>query len=281
MTAITAWGAASLRNMFTDPAFLAALATATNSQVTLNPPPTTPTKPPTQGFSSYDSSGYLAQLILNPQGVALPDVFVSAATDPMDDLVAAGKVASQYAKILRNSLVLIKKRSVALPVTIVNFGQVTAANTNGVGIYIANPASPDLVPAGIYAQQAFTYFGSAVANFAMGSNNTNGMTDVTKVLAAVGGASGPAIGVVYATDAVSSDVATNPQPPVPNSNLVEIIAVAPYSVNDDIIYPAAALTGLSSTQAAAAQAFVNFLASPAALPSFIKWGFIPYNPITP
>jgi len=263
-TNISVWAAMSLRNVFNDPAFLAALATATNSQVTITP--------------TFDSSGVLADRILAGT-VTRPDVFMSAATDQMQRLVTSIPslvTSGNVVQVLRNNLVLIKNRAAGLPVPIDSFGNVDAVHTvtpGTVQIYIAATQTYK-VPAGYYAQQAFQYFGSAVWNWISTAANATitSMNTVAAVLAAVAASNNaPAIGAVYATEASSYDIMTPPVVPNP----VEIIAVAPAPVNINIIYPAAPLS--ASPNLTAAQQFVNFLASSAAWPSFQKWGFIPIS----
>src|ERR1035441_2050934 len=65
-------------------------------------------------------------------------------------------------------------------------------------------------------------------------------------------------GLVYATDAQTS-------------GRVKVVAVAPDSSHDPIVYPAAVLK--SSHNVAGAREFIKFLASPAARAIFIKHGF--------
>jgi len=178
------------------------------------------------------SSGYIVDRItgtLEPR--IYPHIFMSAATYPMGDLIAAGYVsAANVTNLLGNDLVLIKNKNHALPVAISSFGEVTAANTAGVSIYIPQPYGNYNVPAGRYARDAFTIAGNW-DNFV---NNPvhfqdpdgNDIFNVRRALELVAESDGPAIGVVYRTDAMANDN-------------VEIIAVADQSVNDSIIYPLA------------------------------------------
>ena len=174
-------------------------------------------------------------------------------------MIAAGSPVN----LLRNSLVLIKTRAYSAD-SIISFGQVNNPCISDVNIYLGNPEGSFKVPAGRYARDAFTSYG----NWGMvdGAANLTYMQTVTAVLNAVAAASSPTIGAVYITDAnafwVNSPSGVNP---------VEIIAVAPYSVNETIIYPVAQInTGANQT---AAGLFMTFIQTPAAKKGFLKWGF--------
>jgi len=266
--------AASLGNVVNDPAFLPALLAYSASLNPSAPNITGLTINPQYG----DSSGVLANQIV---GGSRPDVFMPVSdTDqyPLTIVSNAGLVASST-PVFRNNLVLIKNRAAGLPTPIISFQQVDLAHTVTPGlvrIYIANPDSPYNVPAGVYARLAFQYFGSAVWNWI--ANNTGNnvtlstMATVTAVLTAVTNSNVPAIGAVYATDAVSSLV-TSPSV----QNPVEIIAIAPAPVNIKVIYPAVKIA--NSANPNGATAFVNFMQTSVAMTTFLKWGFIPYSPI--
>ena len=262
-TQITIAAAASLKNVLTDPAFQTALLSAKG--VTLAPEPA----------SKYDSSGKLAEDIAAER--ITPDVFISADADLMPPLFDDEFIDTPD-NVVRNNLVLIKNRAQGLPAPIISFGQVNETNTTRIKVYIADYQNYK-VPAGMYAQEAFDYFGNwdndgGAEDIAL----TTDMATVTVVLNTVAGLNSnypvtcPTIGAVYFTDAASFSVIGSPNP-----NPVEIIAVAPSTVNDKIIYAAAALK--ASQVSTAAQAFVDFVASADAWPFFLKWGFIPLNPI--
>ena len=266
--------AASLGNVVNDPAFLPALLAYSASLNPSAPNITGLTINPQYG----DSSGVLANQIV---GGSRPDVFMPVSdTDqyPLTIVSNAGLVASST-PVFRNNLVLIKNRAAGLPTPIISFQQVDAVHTtapNAVNIIIGNPDGIYNVPAGVYAQLSFQYFGSAVWNwiFSNTGGNVTMLTNVTAVLNAVINATTPTIGAVYATDAVSSLV-TSPSV----QNPVEIIAVAPAPVNIKVIYPAVQIVGRPNPNGATE--FVNFLQTSAAMTIFLKWGFIPYSPITP
>ncbi|MDR1318550.1 MAG: molybdate ABC transporter substrate-binding protein, partial [Treponema sp.] len=137
---------------------------------------------------TFDSSGRLQTQI--EQGLAA-DVFMSAATTQMDNLVKSGHIAAEAVKpLLENKIVLIKTAGASTAVT--GFQNITAAKM----IALGDPAS---VPAGQYAQEIFTSLGIWDAVKTGASLGTN----VTEVLNWVGAASAE-VGVVYATDAAST-----------------------------------------------------------------------------
>ena len=269
MPTLTMAVATSLGNAVTDQAFQTALINASGGTITA-----VNVLPP-------DSSGVLADKIATGTLTPVPDIFMPVSDVdqyPMNTVNGANVVVSST-PVLRNNLVLIKNRAAGLPTPIISFQQVDLAHTVTPGlvrIYIANPDSPYNVPAGVYARLAFQYFGSAVWNWI--ANNTGNnvtlstMATVTAVLTAVTNSNVPAIGAVYATDAVSSLV-TSPSV----QNPVEIIAIAPAPVNIKVIYPAVKIA--NSANPNGATAFVNFMQTSVAMTTFLKWGFIPYSPI--
>jgi molybdate transport system substrate-binding protein len=192
---------------------------------------------------TYDSSGKLQTQI--EQGLEA-DVFMSAATTQMDNLVKGGFVSPDSVRpLLENKIVLIKTAGIATPVT--GFQNITAAKE----IALGDPAS---VPAGQYAQEIFTKLGTWDTLKARASLGTN----VTEVLNQVGAGSAE-VGVVYATDAISS-------------KNVEVIAEAPAgSLARPVLYP----IGITAASAHPEEArlFVEFLASPEALGVFKAYGF--------
>jgi len=190
------------------------------------------------------SSGSLVNQIVN--GVIHPDIFISAALEPMEELVDEGFVTSgKEAPLLRNSLVLIRNK-VNTPATqnIISFNQVTYDNTTAknVRIYIPEPETVGgvvyEVPAGRYARRAFNYFG----NWAFAGQAAHRLDDDTPAAPifsvararnlVAGRTTSAAIGTVYFTDAMTA----------PWRDSLEIIAIAPPSVNSDIIYPIAPLS---------------------------------------
>ncbi|MDR1625171.1 MAG: molybdate ABC transporter substrate-binding protein [Spirochaetia bacterium] len=194
---------------------------------------------------AFDSSGKLQTQI--EQGLEA-DVFMSAAVTQMNNLVKNGHVDAGAVKpLLENKIVLIKTAGASTAVS--GFQNITAAKM----IALGDPAS---VPAGQYAQEIFTSLGIWDAVKAGASLGTN----VTEVLNWVGAASAE-VGVVYATDAASTDK-------------VEIIAEAPAgSLARPVIYPVGQLK--ASAHPAEAKLFIDFLASDAGLAVFRAYGFSP------
>lgn len=194
---------------------------------------------------TYDSSGKLQTQIEN--GLAA-DVFVSAATRQMDALRDGGLVVpDSIVDVLENKVVLIQ------PVDSED-GSASFENAPAAGVIaLGDPAS---VPAGQYAKEIFTSLGiwdkvKAKASFA---------TNVTEVLGwvAEGGAD---LGVVYATDAASTD-------------RVRVVGEAPPgSLMTRVVYPAARLT--DSQHPLEAKLFLDFLTSTPAIDIFAAYGFSP------
>jgi len=115
---------------------------------------------------------------------------------------------------------------------------------------LGDPAS---VPAGQYGKQtlvALHLFDAISAKLVLAK-------DVRQVLAYVETGNADA-GLVYATDAQSS-------------GKVRVVAVAPESAHDPIIYPEAAIKG--SRNVTAALKFIEYLRTPAAQAIFVKHGF--------
>ncbi|MDR3303078.1 MAG: molybdate ABC transporter substrate-binding protein [Treponema sp.] len=192
---------------------------------------------------TYDSSGKLQTQIEN--GLEA-DVFMSAATRQMTALTDSGLVAKDSVKpLLENKIVLIKTAGIATPVSA--FENATGAAS----IALGDPAS---VPAGQYAQEAFTTLGIWDELAAKASFGTN----VTEVLNWVGAGSAE-VGVVYATDAASTDK-------------VEIIAALPDGIlSTPVIYPLGMVAASGHTEEA--RLFIDFLASEEGLAIFKTYGF--------
>jgi molybdate transport system substrate-binding protein len=194
---------------------------------------------------TYASSGNLQTQIES----GLPaDVFFSAAQTQMNALVTKGLVnETDVVRLLQNKLVLIKKKDSTTTVT--DFAGVAKAKTVAIG-------DPKSVPAGQYAQEAFTKLGNWAAVNAAGKATLG--TDVTQVLGWV--ASGNAeVGVVYATDAASNKD-------------VEVIAVLQDGVlAAPVIYPVAVTAKSEHTQQA--KLFVDYLSSPEGIAVFKEYGF--------
>ncbi len=183
--------------------------------------------------NNFGSSGILAAQI--DQGAPV-DISVPAATKPMDDLVAKGLiVAGTRCNLLRNKLVLIAP----LDSTLHNFQGLTDKSIRVIAL--GDPAS---VPAGLYGKQTLLslhLWDQLNAKLVLGK-------DVRQALTYVETGNADA-GLVYATDAMTT-------------SKVRVIASAPESTCEPIVYPAAVVKGRQSNTAA--RMFIDYLASPAA-----------------
>ena len=158
------------------------------------------------------------------------------------DLLLAGTRIN----LLPNKIVLIVPKGNTLGIT--SFSDLTLDKVKLIAI-----GDPKSVPAGSYAQQAFTELGILAAiqsKFILGAN-------VTQVLQYVDSGNVDA-GVVYSTDALS------------DSN-VTVVATGPADVNASIVYPVAVIK--TSKNADAAKDYINFLTSAQARAIFVKYGF--------
>ena len=192
--------------------------------------------------NNFAGSGTLAAQI--DQGAPV-DVFLSAAAKQMDDLESKGLLApGSRRNLLRNTLMLIAPLDSKL-------GGFQGLTGNDVKmIALGDPAS---VPAGQYGRQTLL----ALHLLDKVSTKIVFAKDVRQVLTYVETGNADA-GLVYGTDAKSSAK-------------VRVVAMAPESSHDAILYPAAVLKG--SRDQAAAIKFVDYLGSPAAANLFVKYGF--------
>jgi molybdate transport system substrate-binding protein len=192
--------------------------------------------------NNFGSSVTLAQQI--EQG-APTDIFLSAAAKPVDDLEEKGLIAAGTRRnLLRNTLVLIAPQDSRLG----GFQGLTDPSIRLIAL--GDPAS---VPAGRYGQQtllALHLLDKLNAKFVLGK-------DVRQVLTYVETGNADA-GLVYSTDAKSS-------------TKVRVIAIAPESAHDPIVYPVAMIKGSRNEEAA--RKFIDYLANPGAQAIFQKYGF--------
>jgi molybdate transport system substrate-binding protein len=192
--------------------------------------------------NNFGSSGTLAQQI--DQGAPV-DLFLSAAAKPMNDLAANGLiVTSTRRNLLRNTLVLIAPLDSKLR----DFLGLTDKSIRLIAL--DDPAS---VPAGQYGKQtllSFHLWEQLNAKIVLGK-------DVRQVLTYVETGNADA-GLVYATDAQAS-------------GKVRVVATAPESMHDPIVYPVAVIKGSHNEEAS--RKFVEFLRSPTAQAIFVKHGF--------
>ncbi len=195
---------------------------------------------------SFGSSGALQTQI---EEGAPADIFFSASTKQMDALNEQGLMDNDsIEKLLENKIVLIVPADSDKGIS--SFDDAVTDKVSMIGL-----GEPESVPAGQYAEEIFTSLGTleqvkAKANYG---------TDVRTVLSWV--ETGDVdCGVVYATDAYSSDK-------------VKIVAEAPEGSCKKVIYPAGIVS--SSAHKEAAKEFMDFLGSDAGMEVFEKYGFSP------
>ena len=192
---------------------------------------------------TYDSSGKLQTQI--EEGLEA-DIFLSAAMKQMNALKDGNMIdADSIKELLENKVVLIVPTGVESKVT--GFEDILNASTIAIG-------DPESVPAGQYAKKVFDSLGMYDKVAEKASLGTN----VTEVLNWVAEGSADA-GVVYATDAATSDKVT-------------IISEAPEgSLDEKVIYPIGIVTASQKKEAAAL--FVEYLQSEEAANLFVSYGF--------
>jgi molybdate transport system substrate-binding protein len=192
--------------------------------------------------NNFGASGTLAAQI--DQGAPV-DLFLSAASKPMDDLEAKKLiVAGTRRNLLRNTLVLIAPLDSKLK----DFQGLTDRS-----IHVIALGDPGSVPAGQYGKQTLTALhlvDSLKTEFVLAK-------DVRQVLTYVETGNADA-GLVYATDTLTSEK-------------VRVVAVAPEWTHDAIVYPVAVVRGGRNEEAA--RKFVEYLGSRAAQAIFVKRGF--------
>ncbi len=195
---------------------------------------------------SFAASSTLARQI---ERGAPADVYISANPAWMAYLETRGLIRRDTrTDLLGNSLVIVAPGGEGFPIEWEkNFG-FAAAFEGPLAV-----ADPELVPAGIYAKQALVrlgWWGKLRDRVAVAQ-------DVRAALAFVEqGAC--AAGIVYATDAASSDG-------------VDVLAAFPAETHDAIVYPVAIVNGRDSANT---RRFVDFLKSAPALGVFREDGFL-------
>jgi len=193
--------------------------------------------------NNFGSSGTLAREI--EQGAPV-DVFLSAASKPMDELQAQALIVTATRhNLLRNTLVLIAPADSRL----IGFSQLLDRSVRVVAL-----GDPNSVPAGQYGRQTL----ASLHLFDQLRSKLVLAKDVRAVLAYVETGNADA-GLVFATDAASS-------------SKVRVIATAPDATHDPIVYPAAAIA--HGQNESAARIFVDYLSSDRAKAIFKKHGFI-------
>jgi len=195
---------------------------------------------------SYAASNALAKQI---ESGAPADVFISADLDWMDYLDTRQLLAPKTrVELLRNRLVLIAPADTSTAIQIgPNF---PLAATLGTGrLALANPNS---VPAGKYAKAAL----QALDVWSSVENKVARTENVRAALVLVARGEAP-FGIVYATDA-----AAEPK--------VRVVGTFAENTHPPIVYPMALVAG---QRPPAASALTAYLASPAARPTWQRYGF--------
>lgn len=163
------------------------------------------------------------------------DVFVSAATAPVDRLVALGLLdPSTRVVVARNELVVVVPRGAEPPATLADLARLDR-------VAVGQPG----VPVGEYAREALARGGVATAL----EGKLAGYPDEPAVLSAVAAGAAPA-GIVY-----GSSLAAHPR----REAVVRAFAVDP-ALHTPVTYPAA--LGAASAHRDAAGAFLAFVQGP-------------------
>jgi molybdate transport system substrate-binding protein len=212
---------------------------------------------------SFASSSTLAKQI--EQG-APAHVFISADDAWMDHLVARKAVnAASRVNLANNRLVVVREgapvASAALETTAALRDALrprlpTGSSTEKSALSRIATGDPAHVPVGRYAQAALTQLGlwaDVGPRLVRADNVRSALSFVERGEVAAG--------IVYATDAVIS-------------SKVQVAARFPLSSHPPIRYPAAAVSTLSTSTAAAAKEFLIALTSPAAQPLWRAAGFM-------
>ena len=199
---------------------------------------------------SYAGSNALARQILEG---APADIFVSAATNWMDEVEKAGLVVpGTRLDLLGNELVLIAHGQMTQPVQI-GPGLDLAGLVGEGRLSMAMVVS---VPAGQYGKEALERLGAWTGIEAKLAQSENARAALKMV--AMGEAS---FGIVYASDAVAEDD-------------VSVVGTFPADSHAPIVYPAALLTEAADD---ADRAFLEALTGPAADAAFAAQGFAVLN----
>lgn len=196
---------------------------------------------------SYAASSALARQI---EGGIPADIFISADV-PWMDYVAERKLIKPASRsdFLGNQIVLIAGKDSKIDLKIDKGFNLRGALGNDGRLAMG---SVEAVPAGKYGKAALEYLGvwpSVSDRVAQAENVRMALTLVSRGEAP--------LGIVYKTDAASDPA-------------VRIVGAFPSDSHPAIIYPMALLTTSTNPDA---QAFVDFLKTPAAKPYFEKQGF--------
>ena len=194
---------------------------------------------------NFGGSGALQKQIENGAPV---DVFISAATKQMNELVSKNLILPNSNFILlENSVVLIKPKNSKLKVS--SFNDLTKADIKKIAI-----GEVSSVPVGQYSMEIFN-------NLKINDKISNKLIygkDALSVLSWVE-SDNVDLGIVYKTDAISS-------------TKVIIVANAPANSHKPVEYPIGILK--DSKNIAKSQQFIKFLKSSKAKSLFKKYGFL-------
>ena len=177
------------------------------------------------------------------------DVFFSADTAKMDDLVRAGRIVLDTRRdLLSNTLVIVVGTRAGATIA-------GPADLAGDAVRRVALAETSTVPAGIYAREFFTRAGlwERIAPKVVATANVRG------ALAAVAAGNADA-GIVYKTDAATSAA-------------VRVVHEVPAAEGPRIIYPVALVKDGPAPEAA--RRFVAHLATAEARAVFYRFGFLP------
>ncbi len=197
---------------------------------------------------SAGSSGDLKDAIVESQGVDV-DIFFSAATDKMDELVDANLVDSNnVVSLLKNEVVLIGAKNYETKVT--GFDNITLASS----IALAD----ETVPVGAYSREIFDSLDISLDDF----EQINTCSDVSAVKEAVKEGSNE-VGTVYYSDYYSVQ------------DEVNLIEIADQSLYSACIYPIAMVNNPSADaqQQEATKEFFDFLISEEAAQLYTDYKF--------
>jgi len=191
---------------------------------------------------NFASSGDLQTQI---ESGAEADLFLSAAVKQMNAIEADYVIEGTRKELLNNEVVLVVPSEGAKDIT--SFEDVLTDKAELIALGNAD------VPVGQYSEEIFTFMGGWDVVQAKASFGTS----VKEVLAQVESGSVDC-GVVYATDAATSDKVT-------------VVASAPDGSHSLVIYPAAVLK--TTTSETEAKAFLDYLSSAEAVAVFERIGF--------
>lgn len=195
---------------------------------------------------NFGSSGGLQQQI--EQGAPV-DLFISAAQEPLERLVAKGLVdPGEVRPLVSNQVVLIRPASAAPAVR--RWEDLSSGQVRRIAL-----GNPGHVPAGLYGKAVLERLGL----WAEVQGRLVLAEDVRQVLNFVESGEVQA-GIVYQTDASTS-------------TKVVVVAPAPPGSHPPVIYPMAVLKG--SRNLARARAFAGYLLSPQGMEVLVRHGFAP------